>query len=211
MCFNVIEWDDQKVSEKMTIMLSSTSLKEDEMDEEVKAATIYLYRCMKRLLNAPPVMDALQEDIRDMIDTTYRKHLGGEDMWKKFGTNDTEWREGYAQYTNEVLGSLSKIVEQNLESEEHRDTPDDVKRAWKACVSKATLVLKIKGPPDYPEWFPFMSISVWRDMSEQLKRVPKALTEVSHICSVKYVFHCTPYTLRAHGDHMPVTHTECTT
>ncbi|KAF8121159.1 hypothetical protein EV363DRAFT_1187245 [Boletus edulis] len=176
MCFNAIEWDAAKVREMMEIVDEDPG---NGKDEEVTAATTYLYRCIKRLASATPLMDSIQDEMRDTIESVYKKHLGSDNKWRYFGTDDALWKTGYVQYTNEVLEELTGIVTENLVCEEHRDAPDDMKKAWKDCVSKATLVLMIKGAPDHAEFMPFMSVSVWKDMNEQLSRVPKALTEYS--------------------------------
>ncbi|KAF8120880.1 hypothetical protein EV363DRAFT_1187669 [Boletus edulis] len=176
MCFNAIEWDGAKVRQMMDIIDEDPGNGED---EEVTAAMTYLYRCIKRLASATPLMDSLKDEMRDAIDSLYKKHLGCDNKWRYFGTDDTDWKTSYIQYTNEVLQELTGIVTENLVCEEYRDAPDDVKKAWKDCVSKATLVLMIKGAPDHAEFMPFMSVSVWKDMNEQLGRVPKALTEYS--------------------------------
>ncbi|KAF8119279.1 hypothetical protein EV363DRAFT_1200505 [Boletus edulis] len=177
MCFNAIPWDAKKVSQTMDIV-EDFALAKDE-DDEIKAANVYLYRCVKRLANATPVMDAIQDEIRDTIEAIYQENFGEHEKWKYFGTGDTVWKTRYNKYVKEVLEELEGIVAENLGREEHREALDDVKMAWKDCVSKASLVLKIKGAPDHAEFMPFMSVSVWKDMNEQLKRVPRALTEIS--------------------------------
>lgn len=153
-------------------------------DEDVETAKTYLTECLKTLVSATPVLEAINDDVRKIVDEAYVQTLGGENEWKYFGQTVEEWTGPYEQYVLDVVDRLKDTVGKWSKKPEMSDAPENIKRAWDDCGSKAQLVLGIMDDPDL---VPFMSSSVWRSLAKLLGRVSRSVLEV-RLFTMTYLF-----------------------
>ncbi|KAF8125067.1 hypothetical protein EV363DRAFT_1105774, partial [Boletus edulis] len=174
LCFNTAEWDEAKVKKSQQTLANSTS-----SQEAKKVCDDYLVICMENLEFATPAKGAINDALRKQIDSVYKMTLGHSENWKYFGTYSTAWKTEYSKYVKGVVAAMQTMSTNMLKEENATEMSDDMKRVWKDCASKAKLVLECKNYPKQPPVMPFMSVSVWQSLSQQFKRVPNALVEVS--------------------------------
>ncbi|KAF8122102.1 hypothetical protein EV363DRAFT_1183630 [Boletus edulis] len=174
LCFNDVEWDDKKIKKAqqvLAIQSSSQTAKE--------AANAQLIDYMHDLEFTTPAKGAINDELREQIDAIYKKTLGSGENWKCIGTDAPVWKREYAIYVRNVVAAITTMSEKMLKDEASSVMSDEMKRVWKTCASKAKFVLEMKTYPQEPVLLPFMSVSVWHSLSQQFKRVPKTLTEIS--------------------------------
>lgn len=149
-------------------------------EEERSAARSIVQRQLRRLIDATPVTQAINDELRSKLDEIYRKHLDRGDAWKLIGSSHATWVDAYRKYVLDVVDHLRHHVSKWPDSAEKHDATDDVKTAWRDCWSKAKLLLELRPSefPTQPHHMPFMCVSFWKALSKQLKRVSNALQEV---------------------------------
>jgi len=177
MCFNTIEWDEKKVT-AMKVTWSNKLLPESERKESEE----YVKGQMRRLMDATPVTQAVNDEMRKMIDDLYVKHMDRGETWKLMGSTHPTWVDGYRRYVRDVVDMLRDVVGKWPDSAEKHDASDEVKTAWRDCWSKAKVVLEIQDIPTEPENMPFMCVSLWKAVAKQVRRMSNALLEVSAPC-----------------------------
>lgn len=174
MCFNTIEWDEKKV---LDAKLKSADKSASDVDRKVAAD--YLRKQVDRLRDASPVTQAVNDDLRQILDDSYKKHLDRGETWKFLGSTQHAWVDGYRKYVRDVVEAFRDRIAKWPDLTDKQDVSDDVKIAWRECWCKAKLVLETQEIPTEPEHMPFMCVTFWKALSKQLKRVSNALLEVS--------------------------------
>ena len=177
MCFNTLEWDEKTVIEKKLTWFDKQASENDRRE-----SADYVKTQMRRLMEATPVTQAVNDELRKMLDDTYKKHMDRGETWKLLGSTHETWVDGYRKYVRDVVDLMKNQVAKWPDSAEKQDASDDVKKAWRDCWSKAKVVLEIQDVPTEPEHMPFMCVSFWQALARQLKRVSNALLEVSDRC-----------------------------
>jgi hypothetical protein len=134
---------------------------------------------MRRLMEATPVTQAVNDELRKMLDDAYSKHMDRGDTWRLVGSSHKTWTDGYRLYVRDVVDLLKDQVAKWSDSAEKQDATDAVKKAWRDCWSKAKVILESQDLPTEPDHMPFMCVSFWGALGKQLRRVSNALLEVS--------------------------------
>ncbi|KAF8125065.1 hypothetical protein EV363DRAFT_1299322 [Boletus edulis] len=174
LCFNTVPWDEVQIKKSQQVLAMPTS-----SATAKEAADSYLVDCMHSLAFATPAKGAINDELRRQIDEIYKKSLGSGDKWQYIGTDAPVWKQEYNTYVRGVVSAMSAMSAKVLKDETSSGMNDEMTSVWKTCASKAKFVLEMKNYPEEPALLPFMSVSVWQSLSQQFKRVPKTLTEIS--------------------------------
>ncbi|KAG9310708.1 hypothetical protein JVU11DRAFT_9304 [Chiua virens] len=175
LCFNDYkDWDDEEVEKQLMVLAERTSTM-----EERNAADHFLNAELKALTKEAPMFTIISDDLRKVIDKAYRNTLGKGDLWQQFGMDTKEWKSAYREYADEVVEAMEEAYEAMKDEGRLINADEATVKAWESCASKARLLLNIEYTVFTQPYMPFMSASVWKSLSQQLRRAPKALMEVS--------------------------------
>lgn len=145
---------------------------------ERSEADLFLNAQLKALMKETSMSTIISDDLRKEVDGVYRRTLGKGELWRQFGMNTKEWVAAYRDYTNDVVDVMEAAYE-TMKEGRLLNADEATVRAWESCASKARLLLNVEYTVFTQPYMPFMSASVWKSLSRQLKRVPKALMEMS--------------------------------
>jgi len=171
LCFNNIQWPSDEIA------AAKAKLRENPTDTATRA----LFRnTMIDLRSARSLATEIPEGLRETLDTIFKDYLQRDGVVGFFGNSDSpRWKGAYDSYKEAVVSAMEKHIA-DLDAEGGLDlASEEAKDSYKTCYLKARFVLEYDGSPDLPDSVPFMSASVWDVLCDHLKRVPKALREVS--------------------------------
>ena len=144
------------------------------------SARAVLRDAMTQLRSATALKKHIPDGLREKLDSTFKDYLQRDGVVGFFGDSDNpRWRSAYESYKDAVVDIMEQHMSDLADGGNLEMASDETKEAYQTCHQKALFVLEYDNMPDLPDSVPFMSSSVWDVLSDHLKRVSKALIEVS--------------------------------
>ncbi|KAH7905678.1 hypothetical protein BJ138DRAFT_1118256 [Hygrophoropsis aurantiaca] len=173
-CFTTEEIDVDEVKRVAALM-------EKPMEsEDWQVGVAARQKLLTRMERAQFVPDALTDKIRDIVDQAFLDNLAPREVSANFGMReDPTWSMGFQRYYESIEGAITNFISAQSSHPSYDNVNNDVKMAWQTCLPKIELVLQTTGDLDEPNGYPFMSASVWKVFSSNLRMISNSITEVS--------------------------------
>jgi hypothetical protein len=138
----------------------------------------------QQLKQAHPVLAAISDPLREVLNSVYEKHLGNNTAasYRLGNTNEDIWSKAYLQYKLDVIDAMEAYVRDKKDTQAMNDLPDDVQAALEGCATKASLVLRQRDNVHDFVHFPLMSRSVITTLMRNLHMIERSIFEVRISC-----------------------------